>query len=224
MHLPIDIKLLYKLSTCVIGGSDFDLVFNQENSLETKWFGNVFADLSFISPFAAIKERDDLDSSNAFESSIERALQIVFTRFALREFSQGIFVVKAQMGQDWFTPILQQPHCILREMSKLPWLKSDTENNLNLGTRKRSATISTSTPTCETSIIFYLGNNVKEFCSAFYSVGLIPGINSWYVFFLQLFVGKKRVKFFKVCFPMISAIQVTKLHAWLKFGFKSSNI
>lgn len=172
-------KLLYKLSTCVIGGSEFDLVFNQGNGLDAKWYGNVFADLSSISPFAAIKEREDLDLAVAFESSIEKALQIVFTRFALREFSHGIFVVKAQMGQDWFTPILQQPHCILREMSKLPWLKSEPEPNLNLGTRKRSATISTSTPTCETSIIFYLGNNVKEFCSAFYSIGLIPGINSW---------------------------------------------
>lgn len=178
MHLPVDIKLLYRLSTCVIGGSDFDLVFNQGNSFDTKWFGNVFADLSSISPFAAIKE-NETDPSLAFESSIEKALQIIFTRFALREFSQGIFVVKAQMGQDWFTPILQQPHCILREMSKLPWLKSEAEPNLNLGTRKRSATISTSTPTCETSIIFYLGNNVKEFCGAFYSIGLIPGINSW---------------------------------------------
>ena len=217
MPLPLDVKLLYQLSTAVIGGSDFNVVFKASDSPKTfkerRWFGKVWADLTSYAPFATMKQSHagaDLSPSVIFEHSIERALQIIFTRFATREFSEGIFVIRAEMGQDWFTPILQQPHCILRHMNYPLDLKSSQQSHRimhggnasaldlsntamdrdlsssELGSpflsqRKRRSTISTSHPThFETCTVFYLGHNVKEFCSAFYSVGLIPGINSWY--------------------------------------------
>jgi hypothetical protein len=215
MSLPIDSKLIYQLSTHVIDGKAFDLIFKSSDSPKefqtTQWHGSVWADLTAYVPFQTLKRSpagQDLSPSLLFEYSIERALQIIFTHFATRQFEEGLFVIRAEMGQYWFTPILQQPHCILRHMNSFPFLEEtvvhtnstlDRNNNdisvlpspdifqdashknmAQMSPRKRANTISTSHPShFETCAVFYLGQNVKNFCSAFYSVGFIPGINCW---------------------------------------------
>ena len=193
MPLPIDTKLIYQLSCSVIGNTEFNLVFKNTDSpttfQERRWYGKVWADLTNYKPFSVLNS----DEPHSFNYSIERALQVIFTRFATREFTEGLFLLRAEMGQDWYTPILQQPHCTLRHMNHF-LLKPDTSSSTpcsspllleeTIASRKRSNTICTSHPShFETYSIFYLGHNVKEFCSAFYPIGLIPGINSWYIHF-----------------------------------------
>lgn len=211
----MEMKLLHQLSLSVLNGADFNVTLKSSDSPRTfqerRWFGRVWADLTGYLPFASMAPSPaalGLAPTVSFEHSIERALQIVFTRFALREYQEGIFLIKAEMGQDWFTPILQQPHCILRHLDfSLASSSSPSRNGASITTviksedtantrqqhrrqhtptstlspRKRCNTISTSNPAhFETYVVFYLGHNVKEFCSSFYPVGLIPGINSWY--------------------------------------------
>ncbi|KAJ1566401.1 hypothetical protein HK405_009969, partial [Cladochytrium tenue] len=49
-----------------------------------------------------------------YEGGLEHMLRVVFTKFAAREFVEGLFLLRAEFGADWFTPILQHPHCVLR--------------------------------------------------------------------------------------------------------------
>lgn len=40
----------------------------------------------------------------------------------------------------------------------------------------------TKEPSFESFIVFYLGPNIRDFCSVFRGLGLVPGVNCWYVF------------------------------------------
>ena len=201
-------EFLYKKSTQVLGGQDFDVVLETSDFLKsaTKWTGNVWADLTSLKPFESLLKESLLQqtsssSTDLFEMSVERALQLIFTKFANREYSEGIFVVKAEVGRDWFTPILQQPHCILRNQlllgsstDYLSSISSITEDFQATAChspprKKRASTLpsmsspalhfSPESPLKFTIAIFYLGENVRQFCATFYTIGLIPGINSW---------------------------------------------
>ena len=96
---------------------------------------------------------------------IERLLQIIFTRYANKEYHEGFFIVNAEFGADWFTPILQQPYVILRH---LPNTHHDYYSLSNHHIFR-------------SYVMFYLGPNIKEFIQTLKSVGLIPGQNSWYI-------------------------------------------
>ena len=40
-------------------------------------------------------------------------------------------------------------------------------------------------------MVFYLGPNIKEFCHVFRALGLVSGVNSWYVVCMCNFFSKK---------------------------------
>ncbi|KAJ3356377.1 hypothetical protein HDU83_001168 [Entophlyctis luteolus] len=193
-------------------------------------------------------------AGSAFEGGLEHLLRIIFTKFAGREFAEGIFVLRAEFGADWFSPILQHPYCILRHTLapapiEVPVIAarendsgstgctnaagdsagprdqeqeasstlavvnstssrkrqklsraSSTASALSVATTADISDVSTAAtvrgtaaaatnpaqlltvsvqPPFESFAVFYLGPHVKEFCSVFRSVALVPGINSW---------------------------------------------
>jgi hypothetical protein len=101
----------------------------------------------------------DLTSFNSKSNQIQKILRILLSKHKNNEYSQGMFLLKAEYGRDWFSPILQLPHVVLRQPTS-----TKTQDLPQIH---------------ETYVLFYLGDRVKEFCSAFFPIGLIPGINSW---------------------------------------------
>jgi hypothetical protein len=88
----------------------------------------------------------------------ERLLQTVFTRFANCEYEEGIIVLRAEFGADWFTPILrnfyfilEHPYVILRHNG------NDQSENGGFNSY----------------VVFYMGKNVKSFCESFKNVGQV---------------------------------------------------
>jgi hypothetical protein len=149
-----DSEHVYELARRVTVGQDFDKVCNSADEFEVleqeTWYGRLYCDLSSCLPFSTNPE-------NEYFNGIERLLQIIFTRYANKEYTEGIFIIRAEFGADWFTPILQHPICILRHVNSRA---------------KVSASF-------ESYVAFYMGPNVNEFCINFRNVGLIPGFNCW---------------------------------------------
>jgi hypothetical protein len=113
-------------------------------------------------------------------------------------------MIRAEFGADWFTPILQHPYCVLRHTQAptallVPKPKQAPTPSTSSPARKRAkrglaSSLNSSVaggtgeseveyegvlPPFESFVMFYLGENVREFCHAFRTVGLVPGINSW---------------------------------------------
>jgi hypothetical protein len=141
------------------------LEFNQfEKEL---WSGNIFANLSDCLPFG--KQQDD---------GIERYLQQIFTRFANKEYEQGVFVIRAEFGADWFKPIIEQPYCILRhDSSESPERGMTTSFDRAQGTPVIQPPPSKNT--FDSYVCFYMGPNVFDFVRLFKNCGSIPGYQSW---------------------------------------------
>ncbi|KAJ3315818.1 hypothetical protein HDV04_000025 [Boothiomyces sp. JEL0838] len=174
----MDLSLVYDLAKTVTDNR-FDLVLHKPehfvNAETDLWMGNIWADLTKIEPSSTKDKvggmRRMCGSIPLFTNSLEHLLYLIFNRYDRHEFQQGMFLVKAEFGQDWFTPIMQHPHCILRQ----PVRQVALRRNSTAGTEYKNLT-----PNVHQSfVLFYLGPNVPQFCATFYPIGLIPGINSW---------------------------------------------
>ncbi|KAJ3244307.1 hypothetical protein HDU78_011142 [Chytriomyces hyalinus] len=232
--LPFNEHLIFELSKQVVLGSQFDMVLQSVEDFQgaehKMWGGSVWANLASVRPLTTrdiYSAPPPLADAAVFEGGLEHLLRIVFTKFAGKEFAEGIFLLRAEFGADWFSPIMQHPFCILRHtnvpapieipISTHPEASlqeagsnasevSTTTNTTTANAAKRqkrgsaadgtaassasssslhrggSGTLSATAcvqPPFESFILFYLGPNVKEFCTVFRSVALVPGINSW---------------------------------------------
>jgi hypothetical protein len=164
----MDLSLIFELAKSVT--TRFDVILHRSEDykgLDIKPLaGCVWADLTSLKPLfnSGANEIGRCAGISIYEHSIQQALHILFNRFQKQNYTQGMFLLKAEYGEDWFTPILQHPHVVLRQPSK--W-------------KERSGKQSSGKGAHEAFVLFYLGNRVNEFCSAFYPIGLIPGVNSW---------------------------------------------
>ncbi|KNC99036.1 uncharacterized protein SPPG_05986 [Spizellomyces punctatus DAOM BR117] len=202
-RLPFNDGFIFELSKNVVLGQQFDMVMQTVRDFKAaeqqSWFGRLWCNLSGIRPFSTTQIYGSPTSHHAsFEGGLERLLQIIFTKFANKEFVEGLFLLKAEFGADWFTPILQHPYCILRHnnppMTHVPAphpppQHADGEHDQSTDRDQKEAikhsTLAVSPPPpplpqpYESFVMFYLGPNIKDFCTVFRSVGLVPGINSW---------------------------------------------
>lgn len=209
-RLPFNDGFIFELSKNVVIGSQFDMVMQTIRDFKAaeqqSWFGRLWCNLSGVRPFSTSQIYGHPANPHAsFDGGLERLLQIIFTKFANKEFVEGLFLLKAEFGADWFTPILQHPYCILRHnnppIGVLPAGAgssqgdgSPSQGQEGEGSRSGSpldATAAAMVPMIgagggqggyhpyESYVMFYLGPNIKEFCTVFRSVGLVPGINSW---------------------------------------------
>ncbi|KAJ3066993.1 hypothetical protein HDU98_009777 [Podochytrium sp. JEL0797] len=231
--LPFNEHLIFELSKQVVLGAQFDMVLQTVADYQTAenkmWAGRVWANLASVRPLTT---RDiysvppvvgEGEGGGLLEGGLEHLLRIIFTKFAAKEFAEGVFLLRAEFGADWFSPILQHPYCILRHtkppapieipistplpvaplsstqapnedpVPQAPSSKrqkrgtaasvSSTAELESQLTRNSLAAVPVMTasvqPPFESFIMFYLGPNVKEFCSVFRSVALVPGVNSW---------------------------------------------
>lgn len=171
-----DLAIVFELSKTVITGQRFDTVLHTAaDFLDPElrvWKGQVWGDFTTLIAASTAGPNDAPQIGSAgsipvYKGSLEQLLQITFSRFQRRVFDEGCFVLRAEFGQDWFTPILQHPHCILRHppthLNRKTVPSQDAEAN----------------PITDQFVLFYLGPNVREFCAAFHSVSIIPGVNSW---------------------------------------------
>lgn len=145
---PVDVSFLKMIGKNVVLGQEFDITIHTWDEFKDaeEWYGRVWCCMP------------DLKNDG-----IEKALQTIFTKFSSKEFAEGLFLIKAEIGADWCTPVLQHPYCVIRHLKDQD---SSFINNAHYYA-------------FDTYIVFYLGPNMKEFCQIFKTVGLIPGVNSW---------------------------------------------
>ena len=160
-QLPYDPSHVYEVAQRVVVGNEFDKICHSVNEFEAleqeTWFGRLYCDLSGGRPFSHYAS----SSTGIPQQGIERLLQIVFTRYANKEYREGIFVIRGEFGADWFTPILQHPMCILRQNARLGHDQSGQAS-------------------FDSYVAFYMGPNIANFCQQFRNVGYVPGFNCWY--------------------------------------------
>ncbi|KAJ3115128.1 hypothetical protein HDU96_001140 [Phlyctochytrium bullatum] len=186
VKLPINEPLIFELSKSVIMGGQFDMILQCVEDFRAAepriWFGRLWANLTSVRPLTTATMYSAPSSSDStFEGGLEHLLRIIFTKFANKEFSEGLFLLRAEFGADWFTPILQHPYCILRHTNPPGLIPTPT---LPPPTKRQKRTSNASTvggtlPPFESYVMFYLGPNIKEFCHVFRAIGLVPGVNSW---------------------------------------------
>ncbi|KAI8803882.1 hypothetical protein BJ742DRAFT_906650 [Cladochytrium replicatum] len=184
--LPFDTRLMFELGRAVVPGGEFDLIHNTLERLDTlgcgaeqlqqQWYGRVWINLTSLRPLATFP-------AGLSDGGLERMLQVIFTKYAHKEFVEGFFLIRAELGADWFTPILQHPYCILRHNWTSP-SQSTTQFNTSEPPHSKRQKRSPDLPSRmlqsqDSFVVFYLGSAVEEFCSVFRSVGLVPGVNSW---------------------------------------------
>lgn len=145
--LPFDMATIFEVAKRVVTGLVFDKTCHSVDEFEEyerqKWGGRIFCDLTGSRP----------RSTTTTQSSIESHLQTIFTRFAHSDYIEGVFIIRSEFGADWFTPILQNPVCVLRQTTKEAF---------------------------EGFVAFYLGPNEDGFCRQFRNVGYLPGFNCWF--------------------------------------------
>jgi hypothetical protein len=185
-QLPVNEGLIFELSKNVVVGNQFEMVLQcvddfraAENRL---WFGRVWANLTSVRPLttSSLYAPPSTIEGSGFEGGLEHLLRIIFTKFASKEFSEGLFLLRAEFGADWFTPILQHPYCVLRHTNP-PVAAPSTLKSSGKRLKRSSSTalLANALPPFESYVMFYLGPNIKDFCHVFRSIGLVPGINSW---------------------------------------------
>ncbi|KAH6595527.1 hypothetical protein BASA50_005736 [Batrachochytrium salamandrivorans] len=233
----------------------------------------------FIQSMGGLVGNGGAGKQPTYQGSIEHMLHIIFTRFNKGEFTEGVFIMNAEYGAEWFSPVLQHPHCIIRQMgpfqnvaginntdssttlasfgasssfnsshNPMPgmesamlsgneagikaadwnagntsgggnsadglsssvggmatsWMSLSPRTHFPLPTQtapiKADLSGVQSTPGSDATVVeqplvkpvmpshdigfeshllFYLGPNVREFCCAFYGIGLVPGVNTW---------------------------------------------
>jgi hypothetical protein len=171
-HKPLfDIGHVFEVAQHVVVGGLFDQICHSVPEFEklddSTWSGKLFCDISSCRPFNRL-----LPSGPSANQGIERLLQIIFTRYANKEYSEGIFVIRGEFGADWFTPILQHPMCILRQQILRRGNSSSDDTSSPSGSKMN--------PTFDSFVAFYMGPNVSQFCHQFRNVGYVPGFNCWY--------------------------------------------
>lgn len=149
---PFDTGYVFEVAQRVIGG-DFDKICHSPTEFQSlqqeTWFGRLYCDLSSCRPYSSSSNT----SPGQEDLGIEKVLQVIFTRYANKEYNEGIFIIRAEFGADWFTPILQHPNCILRQ---------------TIGHES-----------FDSYVAFYIGPNVSDFCHHFRNVGYLSGFNCW---------------------------------------------
>ncbi|KAI9327043.1 hypothetical protein BDR26DRAFT_876123 [Obelidium mucronatum] len=217
--LPFNEFLIFELSKEVVLGNQFDMVLQSVEDFQAAenkmWAGRIWSNLASVRPLTTSEIYSvppTLGDSSVFEGGLEHLLRIIFTKFAAQEFAEGIFLLRAEFGADWFSPILRHPYCILRhtnppapieipitsanlsQASPLPSESTTTSKRSKrasftasefdgMKNRTAAAPMTASVqPPFESFVLFYLGPNLKEFCSVFRRVALVPGVNSWSAF------------------------------------------
>ncbi|KAJ3416033.1 hypothetical protein HDV05_003392 [Chytridiales sp. JEL 0842] len=185
-QLPINESLIFELSKGVVLGHQFEMVLHCVEDFKSAehrlWFGRVWANLTTVRPLTTASLYASPSTSPGdgpvFEGGLEHLLRIIFTKFAGKEFAEGLFLLRAEFGADWFTPILQHPYCVLRHTNP----PAPTYPKSGGGKRRKGqsyANVVATPPPFESYVMFYLGPNIKEFCHVFRAIGLVAGINSW---------------------------------------------
>ncbi|KAJ3021978.1 hypothetical protein HKX48_007356 [Thoreauomyces humboldtii] len=177
-RLPFNDGFIFELSKNVVAHQQFDMVMQTvtdfKSAEQQPWLGRLWCNLSAIRPFSTTQIYGHPANHGAsYEGGLERLLEVIFTKFANKEFVEGLFLLRAEFGADWFTPILQHPYCILRHNNPPMPTGEEEEGSTEPGLA------STQQVPYESYVMFYLGPNIKDFCTVFRSVGLVPGINSW---------------------------------------------
>ncbi|KAJ3123191.1 hypothetical protein HK098_002115 [Nowakowskiella sp. JEL0407] len=177
-NLPFNPELIFHLAKSVVSGSAFDYSFKSLNDLKVAnsqvWSGSVWANLTSLTQFFYGESHRSI--------WLEKFLQIIFTKYAHREFGEGLFLLRAEFGADWFTPVLQYPYCILRHFPNFSTKSKPLDPlapSLSPFSNTQSINSNKNLQSNDSYIVFYLGKSVYEFSSTFRSVGLVPGINSW---------------------------------------------
>lgn len=196
---------IFQQARAVIGNRQFDMILDTPGQFQmvenVEWNGCVWANLSGVLPVSTASQlaqahlqSAQLDSLLLSESvcgyngGLERMLYIIFTKFARKEFSEGVFLLPSEFGADWFTPLLQNPYCIIRHTpNPLPppkdavlvdkLLEKEYGEFLHAFRKQREQRVMGQQFT--SFVVFYVGPNVQSFCLAFRGIGTIPGINSW---------------------------------------------
>lgn len=201
-RLPIDESEVFEYSKNVVAEQRFDMVLTNAEQLcvfiHEHWYGRVWADLTAIRPVSNALPNVVYETDALFSGGLERLLQLIFLKFSEKQFQEGVFLLRGEFGAPWFTPIMQYPHCILSHQNIAPLSGSsapttNTSSSPSQGilepymmssTAVPAITTATATtkptrPSFDSYVVFYLGPNVKEFCTIFQNRGIIPGLNSW---------------------------------------------
>ncbi|KAH6589189.1 hypothetical protein BASA61_005698 [Batrachochytrium salamandrivorans] len=167
----------------------------------------------FIQSMGGLVGNGGAGKQPTYQGSIEHMLHIIFTRFNKGEFTEGVFIMNAEYGAEWFSPVLQHPHCIIRQMGPFQNVAgiNNTDSSTTLASFGASSSFNSShnpMPGMESAMLsgneagikaadWNAGNtsgggnsadglsssvggpNVREFCCAFYGIGLVPGVNTW---------------------------------------------
>ncbi|KAI8822672.1 uncharacterized protein EV422DRAFT_409386 [Fimicolochytrium jonesii] len=188
-RIPFSDGVIYELCMSVIGNQRFDVVLQTIQDFKDAegkpWPGRLWCNLCGIRPFSTTMIYSGASPSVrqiSYVCGLERLLEVIFTKFANKEFSEGLFLMKAEFGADWFTPILQHPYCILPNNNEPTYrahprpFSTLSENGDGVMDTEEEQVLHSP---YESYIVFYLGPNVKDFISVFRTAGLIPGVNSW---------------------------------------------
>jgi hypothetical protein len=161
----MDISLLFDLAKTITKG--FDVVieqnFDYEKIRSLQWKGRIWADVTNKKPLS--KQSTSLSALiPIYPNSMEELLSLLFSKYRSGEFVEGFFLLTADFGHDWFTPVLLHPHIIIR----IPRSQQISDQQRYLD------------PT-QAHVLMYLGPKVSEFCTVFSPVGLVSGINTWFL-------------------------------------------
>ncbi|KAI9203456.1 uncharacterized protein BJ171DRAFT_475812 [Polychytrium aggregatum] len=127
---------LYRVSHRVVvddsGSGGFSLVIHSHSdiiaSTVNPWEGRMYGNFTSLRSRTSrsyypscIKPSPDLVEAycqpavpESSELKIEDILTHLFTRWSRREYIEGVFIVRAEIGAAWFTPILLHPHCFIK--------------------------------------------------------------------------------------------------------------
>ena len=98
--IPFDPQFVKQVGRGVVLGQQFDVSIDSVdafNRLEA-WYGRVWCcvpDARPVSTSRLVLEHPQI--------GLERILQTVFTKFANKEFAEGLFVIRGELGADWCT-------------------------------------------------------------------------------------------------------------------------
>lgn len=105
--LPLDIPFIKQAGKNVVLGQQFDVSMTGVDeflSSSQMWFGRVWCCVPDARPLSTSGPNPSPPSSPVnYASGLERILQTLFTKFANKEFAEGLFLIRAEMGADWCT-------------------------------------------------------------------------------------------------------------------------
>ncbi|TPX30605.1 hypothetical protein SmJEL517_g05848 [Synchytrium microbalum] len=192
--LPINEALVFELGKNAMTAKTYDTVLqtmaDYTQAETTRWSGRLFANMTMLKPIstASLYGGDAavavLRDYHGFDGGLERILHIVTAKFQAREFTEALFLLKAEFGADWFAKtVLKQPYCVIHHTTP-PQVNGRTGPPPAKKQRKSSnlTTILTrvnAIPAFESYVAFYVGPHVEAFTTSFAAIGSVPGANSW---------------------------------------------